>query len=62
VVLIGHSKLFTRRNERDLDRFLRHVAAHPGRFRFATLAELDETGLREAFEHERAVRAVLPGA
>jgi hypothetical protein len=35
VVLIGHSKLFTRRNERLLEPFLEHVSAHPERFRYA---------------------------
>lgn len=39
LILIGHSKLFGRRNERQLERFLRHVAAHPDRYRFATLCE-----------------------
>jgi hypothetical protein len=39
LVLIGHSKLFTRFNERSLEPFLAHVAAHPDRFRFATLHE-----------------------
>ena len=39
LVLIGHSKLFTRFNERRLEPFLAYVAAHPDRFRFATLSE-----------------------
>jgi hypothetical protein len=39
VVLIGHSKLFTRRNERLLEPFLRHVASRPDRYRFATFRE-----------------------
>ena len=39
VVLIGHSKLYTPLNERGLERFLAHVAAHPERFRFATLRD-----------------------
>lgn len=39
VVLIGHSKLFTRLNERQLEPFLAHVARHPDRFRFATFRE-----------------------
>jgi hypothetical protein len=39
VVLIGHSKLFTRLNERQLDPFLAHVARNPDRFRFATFRE-----------------------
>ena len=43
VVLIGHSKLFTRRNERQLKPFLEYVAEHPDRYRFATL--------RESLEH-----------
>jgi hypothetical protein len=39
VVLIGHSKLFTRLNQRQLERFLAHVAGRPDRYRFATLRE-----------------------
>lgn len=35
-VLIGHSKLFTRQNERSLKPFLRHVATSPNRYSFAT--------------------------
>lgn len=37
LVLIGHSKLYSRFNERQLEPFLAHVAAHPDRVRFATL-------------------------
>jgi hypothetical protein len=33
-VLIGHSKLFTRSNERSLKPFLKHVIRNPGRFQF----------------------------
>ncbi len=40
-VLIGHSKLFTRPNERSLQPFLSLVRSRPGRFRFATLASCD---------------------
>jgi hypothetical protein len=40
-VLIGHSKLFTRRNEKSLRPFLRHVAGHHARFHFARFHEFD---------------------
>ncbi|MFL6513843.1 MAG: hypothetical protein ACJ8M1_02340 [Chthoniobacterales bacterium] len=36
-VLIGHSKLFTRQNQRSLGSFLRFVTGAPDRFRFGTL-------------------------
>jgi hypothetical protein len=39
VILIGHSKLFTRRNERVLEPFLEHVSSHPERFRYATFGD-----------------------
>jgi len=48
-VLIGHSKLFTPSNERSLEPFLAYVAAHPERYRFATLRSLrDVLPVREA--------------
>ena len=59
VVLIGHSKLFTRHNEKDLAVFLGHVAGRAADCRFSTLAELDLAAMRKAFEHERAGGAVL---
>jgi hypothetical protein len=37
-VLIGHSKLFTKLNERSLTPFLVHTAQHPDRFGFDTLS------------------------
>lgn len=40
-VLIGHSKTFTRHNERVLRPFLEYVAEHPDRYGFATFGELD---------------------
>lgn len=40
-VLIGHSKLFTRLNERSLDPFLTYVRDQGDRFGFATLAEME---------------------
>jgi hypothetical protein len=46
MVLIGHSKLFTRFNERSLKPFLRFVAERSDRFRFGTFGELDLTALR----------------
>lgn len=39
-VLIGHSKLFTRENERNLEPFLGHVAARPQQFRFSRFADV----------------------
>jgi hypothetical protein len=39
-VLIGHSKLFTRMNERSLRPFLAHVVRHPNRFGFGTFGAL----------------------
>jgi hypothetical protein len=40
-VLIGHSKTFTRHNERSLEPFLEFVAKHPDRFSFGTFADFD---------------------
>jgi hypothetical protein len=40
-VLIGHSKIFNRYNERTLSPFLAMVRANPDRFGFANLAEFD---------------------
>lgn len=57
VVLIGHSKLYTRYNEKNLAVFLEHVARHAGRYRFATFRELEPSEMRKAFEHEWAGRA-----
>jgi hypothetical protein len=39
-VLIGHSKLFTRRNEQSLRPFLEFIATHPTRFCFGTFDEV----------------------
>jgi hypothetical protein len=39
VVLIGHSKSYTRLNERLLEPFLEHVADRPDRFQFATFQD-----------------------
>ena len=38
-VLIGHSKLFDRNNERSLQPFLRFVASNPSRFKFGTFRD-----------------------
>ncbi len=38
-VLIGHSKLFTRSNERSLEPFLKHVAKQPERYRFGRFSD-----------------------
>lgn len=43
-VLIGHSKLFTRRNEESLRPFLAHSAARPECFGFDTLARMAGAG------------------
>jgi hypothetical protein len=40
-VLIGHSKTFTKHNERVLRPFLEYVAEHPDRYSFATFGEID---------------------
>lgn len=40
-VLIGHSKTFTRHNERVLRPFLEYVAEHPDRYSFATFGDVD---------------------
>lgn len=53
-VLIGHSKLFTRFNERSLRPFLAYVAARPGRFGFGRYGDFNlqevtsSSGSREA--------------
>jgi hypothetical protein len=39
LVLIGHSKLFTKLNQRTLEPFLQYVAGRPDRFRFATFRD-----------------------
>lgn len=46
-VLIGHSKTFTRYNERMLAPFLAFVAAHPDRFRFGTFRDFDPEAYRQ---------------
>jgi hypothetical protein len=46
-VLIGHSKTFTRHNERSLRPFLEFVAEHPDRFSFGTFADFDAERYRE---------------
>ena len=45
-VLIGHSKTFTRYNERMLAPFLAFVAKHPDRFRFGTFRDFDPEAYR----------------
>lgn len=40
-VLIGHSKTFTRHNERSLRPFLEFVKAHPDRFEFGTFSDFE---------------------
>jgi hypothetical protein len=48
LVLIGHSKTFTRHNERSLRPFLEFVAAHPDRFSFGTFADFDPERYRQS--------------
>lgn len=43
-VLIGHSKLFTKYNERSLQPFLAFVAEHPERFRFLGISNVPVAG------------------
>jgi hypothetical protein len=47
-VLIGHSKTFTRHNERSLRPFLEFVAEHPDRFGWGTFADFDPERYRTA--------------
>jgi hypothetical protein len=46
LVLFGHSKLFTRWNERSLEPLLKFVLRNPGRFGFARLSHFGERFLR----------------
>ena len=46
-VLIGHSKTFTRYNERSLRPFLEFVARHPDRFAFGTFADFEAERYRD---------------
>jgi hypothetical protein len=46
-VLIGHSKTFTRHNERTLRPFLEYVTARPDRYSFATFGDLDPERYRD---------------
>jgi hypothetical protein len=46
-VLIGHSKTFTRHNERSLRPFLEFVARHPDRFSFGTFRDFDPERYRQ---------------
>jgi hypothetical protein len=46
-VLIGHSKTFTKHNERSLRPFLQFVAAHPDRFSWGTFADFDPERYRD---------------
>jgi hypothetical protein len=47
-VLIGHSKTFTRHNERSLRPFLEFVAENPDRFGWGTFGDFDPERYREA--------------
>lgn len=46
-VLIGHSKTFTKHNERVLRPFLEYVAEHPDRYSFATFGDVDPERYRD---------------
>jgi hypothetical protein len=48
VTLIGHSKIFSRWNERSLEPFLAHVASSRGRFAFAAFSDFDLATFRPA--------------
>ena len=50
IVLIGHSKLFNRFNERELRPFVQHVASRPDDYAFGTF---------ESFDLERYRRGVV---
>ena len=53
-VLIGHSKLFTIRNERNLTPFLAHCAVHPDKYGFDTLTGINRSREQwEMLEHRR---------
>ena len=45
-VLIGHSKLFTKLNEIELNKLLEYGKANPGRVGFSTFGEYDENSLK----------------
>jgi len=47
VVLMGHSKIFTRHNEGQLRRFLRYVASRPDLYGFATFDRIDVEAFRK---------------
>jgi hypothetical protein len=57
ITLIGHSKLFSRWNERSLEPFLAHVAKSSGRFGFATFADFDLGSFRIGGVHCKLVVA-----
>jgi hypothetical protein len=52
-VLIGHSKSFTRHNERVLRPFLEYVADHPDRYAFGTFGGLELERYRDTSRQER---------
>lgn len=54
-VLIGHSKLFTRSNQRSLRPFLSFVADHPDRFEAGTFSDLNLQSLRTGDEASQTV-------
>ncbi|HRT07699.1 MAG TPA: hypothetical protein P5233_04840 [Candidatus Paceibacterota bacterium] len=56
-VLIGHSKLFTRFNQRSLEPFLEFVAARPERFRFGVFGDVAAAGWCEQGGGQVAERA-----
>lgn len=65
-VLIGHSKTFTKHNERMLRPFLEYVAEHPDRYGWGTFADFDVERYREGLSGlsrpPRASAALTPTA
>ena len=59
LVLIGHSKLFTKANAKALRPFLQFVAAHGDRFTFGRFSDIDLTAIRHAYHSGAA--PLVPG-
>jgi hypothetical protein len=50
VVLIGHSKSFTKYNEKSLQPFLKYIKHNPGKYRFSLFSELDLAKLKKIWD------------
>lgn len=61
-VLIGHSKTFTKHNERILRPFLEYVAAHPDRYGFGTFGDFEPENYRDGLGSARRSRSALAHA